>query len=147
MPDPTLNKAIYTTPQQAEAAFYQAIERADLEAMMSVWAEDEEIICVHPGGPRLAGYSAVRESWRQIFVGGPSMRFTLANQVYSQGMLFSVHSLHENIVIVGQQRRPPPVLVTNVYIRGPLGWRMLVHHASPGPAGGDAALEKPKIIH
>lgn len=147
MPDPTLSKAIYTTPQQAEAAFYEAIERADLEAMMSVWAEDEEIVCIHPGGPRLAGYTAVRDSWRQIFVGGPSMRFTLASQVYSQGMLLSVHSLHENISIIGEKRKPPPVVVTNVYIRGPLGWRMLVHHASPGPAGSDAAIEKPKTVH
>lgn len=140
-------KAIYTTPQQAEAAFYEAIERADLDAMMAVWAEDEEIICIHPGGPRLAGYAAVRDSWRQIFAGGPRMRFTLANQVHSQGMLLSVHSLHENITLVGESRRPAPVVATNVYIRGALGWRMLVHHASPGPAGSEAAIETPKTVH
>lgn len=147
MPDPTLSKTIYTTPQQAEAAFYEAIERADLEAMMAVWAEDEEIICIHPGGARLAGYTSVREGWRQIFAGGRNLRFALASQVYSQGMLLSVHSLHENITIIGEQRKPPPVVVTNVYIRGPLGWRMLVHHASPGPAGSDTQHEKPKTVH
>ena len=70
MPDPTLSKTIYTTPQQAEAAFYEALERADLEAMMAVWAEDEEIICIHPGGARLAGYAAVREGWREVIAGG-----------------------------------------------------------------------------
>ena len=140
-------KAIYTTPQQAEAAFYEAIERADLDAMMAVWAEDEEIICIHPGGPRLAGYAAVRDSWRQIFASGPRMRFTLANQVQSQGMLLSVHSLHETITLVGETRRTAPVVATNVYIRAALGWRMLVHHASPGPAGSEAAIETPKTVH
>ncbi|MBK6974319.1 MAG: nuclear transport factor 2 family protein [Sterolibacteriaceae bacterium] len=146
MPEPNISHAIHTTAQQAEAAFYEAIERADLEAMMAVWAEDEEIICVHPGGPRLAGYAAVRESWRKIFAGGANLRFTLTSQVQSQGMLLAVHSLHENITILGDQRKPPPVMVTNVYIRGALGWRMLVHHASPGPAVADAG-EIPKTVH
>ena len=61
------HKPLYTTPQDAEAAFYDALERADLEAMMGVWAEDEEIVCVLPGGPRLAGYSAVREGLNKGF--------------------------------------------------------------------------------
>ena len=61
---------IFPTAQDAENAFYEALERADLERMMAVWAEDEEIVCVHPGGPRLTGQDQVRESWRQIFAGG-----------------------------------------------------------------------------
>ncbi|MCX7168975.1 MAG: nuclear transport factor 2 family protein, partial [Proteobacteria bacterium] len=39
-------KTIFPTPQDAEAAFYDALERADLEALMAVWAEDEEIVCI-----------------------------------------------------------------------------------------------------
>ena len=42
------------TAQDAENAFYEALEHGDLEGMMAVWAEDEEIICVHPTGPRLS---------------------------------------------------------------------------------------------
>lgn len=142
-----MSKAIYTTPQQAEAAFYEAFERADLDAMMAVWAEDEEIVCIHPGGARLTGYSAVRESWRQIFAGGPGMRITLSNPVYSAGMLLAVHSLYENISLPGEPRNPPPVMVTNVYIRGPLGWRMLIHHASPAEGGAEPPPEIPKTVH
>ena len=50
-----MSPRIFPTAQDAENAFYEALERADLEAMMAVWAEDEEIICVHPTGPRLTG--------------------------------------------------------------------------------------------
>ncbi|NJM09628.1 MAG: nuclear transport factor 2 family protein, partial [Bdellovibrionaceae bacterium] len=39
---------IYTTPQDAAAAFYQAFEARDLDAMMATWADDEEVVCVHP---------------------------------------------------------------------------------------------------
>jgi hypothetical protein len=56
-----------------------ALERADLEAMMAVWAEDEEIVCVHPTGPRLAGHEQVRESWRQIFAGGGGVRINVTH--------------------------------------------------------------------
>ena len=58
---------LYPTPDDAENAFYDAFERGDLPAMMAVWAEDEDIICVHPTGPRLCGQDQVRESWAKIF--------------------------------------------------------------------------------
>jgi uncharacterized protein (TIGR02246 family) len=122
---------LFATPEDAETAFYEALESADLEAMMSVWAEDEEIVCVHPGGPRLTGFEQVRESWREIFSGGPSMRFQLTGQQYLRGVRVAIHSVHENIVVTGQSRPINPIVATNVYIQTERGWRMLVHHASP----------------
>jgi ketosteroid isomerase-like protein len=125
------------SPEEAEAAFYKAIEQADVIAMMSVWAEDEEVICVHPGGKRLLGVDAVRESWRQIFAAGPRMRFRLL-QVYAHtSRVLSIRNLYERIS-VGSDLRQHLVLATNVYILGPSGWRMLMHHASPLPP--DAAV-------
>ena len=122
---------IFATPEDAETAFYDALESADLEAMMNVWAEDEEIVCVHPGGPRLAGFAQVRDSWRDIFAGGPSMRFQVTGQHYLRGLRVAIHSVHENIVVTGQSRPVNPIVATNVYIQTERGWRMLVHHASP----------------
>jgi len=51
-----MSSKIFPTAQDAENAFYEALERADLEGMMAVWSEDEEIVCVHPAGQRLAGH-------------------------------------------------------------------------------------------
>lgn len=138
-------KPFYATPQDVEVAFYDALERADLEAMMTVWAEDEEIVCVHPTGPRLSGFAMVLESWRHIFAGGPKMKITLSSQIQMQSMMLTVHSVHENITLSGEESSRPPVVATNVYVRGALGWRMLVHHASPSPP--EAVLDVPKILH
>ena len=66
-----MSSRLYPTPQDAESAFYRAIERANLEEMMSVWADDEEIACVHPGGPRVVGTVAVRAAFEAVFVNGP----------------------------------------------------------------------------
>jgi uncharacterized protein (TIGR02246 family) len=140
---------IFPTAQDAENAFYEALERSDLEAMMSVWAEDEEIVCVHPAGQRLAGQEQVREAWRQMFAGSPGMRVQLSQQVATAGMMVAVHSVHENITVAGEQRPRPPVVATNVYLRTAAGWRMIVHHASPAPAGAaePAAPAPPIILH
>ncbi|MBS3935646.1 MAG: nuclear transport factor 2 family protein [Sulfuritalea sp.] len=138
-------KPIFTSPQEAEAAFYEALERGDLDAMMSVWAEDEEIVCVHPGGPRLAGYALVREGWRHIFAGGTRLKVQLLALSTVHSPFTAVHSVIEQISVIGQKHLAAPVVATNVFIRGALGWRMIVHHASPVPPNsiGDA----PQILH
>ena len=57
---------MFATSEEAELAFYDALERADLARLMQVWADDEEIVCVHPGGLRLVGLHAVKEAWQEI---------------------------------------------------------------------------------
>ncbi|HYR00266.1 MAG TPA: nuclear transport factor 2 family protein, partial [Casimicrobiaceae bacterium] len=68
---------IYTSPQDAALAFYQAFEARDIDAMMAAWADDEDIVCVHPGGPRFVGYDAVRAAWEQLFRGDTRLAFRL----------------------------------------------------------------------
>jgi ketosteroid isomerase-like protein len=151
-PETELKKSSFPTPQDAEAAFYEALERADLEAMMEVWSEDEDVSCIHPGGPRIAGIAQVRENWSQIFKSGQRLQVHLSDQIIVSGMLFSVHSLHENILVRSGQGEGTRTIVvaTNVYQRTGSGWRMLLHHGSPAPAPvvhRDAPLEAPKVLH
>jgi len=141
-------KRTFPTAQDAEAAFYEALEKSDLEAMMEVWAEDEEVVCVHPGGPRLAGYEQVRESWAQIFASGQRLKVHLTHHAVLSGMMLAVHSLHENITVGGEPKPRPAVVTTNVYSRTATGWRMLVHHASPAPQAPARPLgDGPKVLH
>ena len=138
---------IFPTPQDAETAFYEALERADLELMMAVWAEDEEILCVHPGGVRLTGQDQVRNSWRQILAGGARARVHLTQQVAISGPMVAVHSVHENFSVPGEKRALQAVVATNVYLRTAAGWRMIVHHGSPAPGQAEPPREAPKILH
>ena len=147
-----MSPRMFPTAQDAENAFYEAFERCDLEGMMAVWAEDEDIVCVHPGGPRLTGQDQVRESWARIFSGGPRARVHIASQVAISGMMLAVHSVHENFTIEGQSRgdaQPLPIVATNIYLRTAAGWRMIVHHASPAPAQPASAPKDtpPKMLH
>jgi hypothetical protein len=56
-----------------------------------------------------------------------------------------VHSLIEQIRNSGERSPRAPLAATNIYVRGALGWRLLVHHASPVPP--DSIGEGPKILH
>jgi ketosteroid isomerase-like protein len=143
---------IFPTAQDAENAFYESLERCDLDGMMAVWSEDEEIVCVHPAGERLTGQDQVRESWARIFAAGPRARVTIEQQAAIGGMMLAVHSVFERFTIQGAkaEAQPAPVIATNVYLRTPAGWRMIVHHASPAPAQPRAAPARdsgPKILH
>lgn len=144
-----MTSRIFPTPQDAENAFYEALERGDLEAMMAVWADDEDIVCVHPTGPRLTGHDQVRESWARIFAGGGT-RLQAAQQSSIAGVMFAVHSVLESVAPVGGAKPPPPIVATNVYLRTAAGWRMIVHHASPLPGAPEppaATRETPKTLH
>jgi len=139
----------FPTPQDVETAFYEALERGDVEAMMEVWAEDDDIVCVHPAGPRLAGQDQVRAGWVAALAGGRAMRVHVSHEIRMAGTLVAVHSVHESFLVEGESSPRGPVIATNIYLRTPSGWRMAVHHASPmagamaSPPSDDAA----KLLH
>ena len=121
---------ILTTPDDAEEAFYDAIARADLDALMNLWAEDEEIICIHPGGQPLSGHHAIRESWQHIFASNPRFRVHIRHGVHWNGVLLAVHSVVEMLYLGDDSTPHGPLLSTNVFQRGAKGWRLLSRHSS-----------------
>jgi ketosteroid isomerase-like protein len=138
-------KKIFATPQDVESAFYEALERADLELMMSVWSEDEEVICVHPGGPRLVGYRMIYAAWQRIFEKGAQLQVSLSQQATVTTPFAVISTLIEQIQLRGQDAMTAPVATTNIFVRGAQGWRMVVHHGSPVPP--DSINEAPKVLH
>jgi len=134
---------IFTTPQDAAAAFYSAFEAKDVDAMMAAWAEDEEIVCVHPGGPRLVGFDAVRLGWEQIFAGEAKLSFRLDEIVMLETVGLALQSAIEQVT-VGDDPAPRGIAIaSNVFLRTPSGWRMLAHHASPAPTMTVATPARP----
>ena len=132
---------LFTTSEEAEEAFYEAVARSDLEALMAVWAEEDEIVCIHPSGQRLTGAAAIRESWRSIFAGNPRFTVDIKRKLRWESALLSVHSIVEVLQVANEPTQHGPMLATNVYQRGPKGWRLLSRHASAAAEGGEAGHE------
>ena len=123
--------SVFATPQEAESAFYDAFERADIEAMMAVWANDESVVCIHPGGPRLQGPQAIKKSWQKIFGKDTRLKFNLTDNHRTQDSLIAVHLVKENIEVANILQGV--MLVTNIYHLIDGSWRLMLHHASPEP--------------
>ena len=124
---------IFTTPQDAAVAFYHAFESKDIDAMMAAWAEDEEIVCVHPGGPRLVGFNAVRLGWEHIFTGETKLLFRLDEIVVLETVGMALQSAIEQVTVGDDPAPRGTAIASNVFLRTPSGWRMVLHHASPAP--------------
>ncbi len=131
-----------------EAAFYEALQRGDIEALMACWADDDEVFCVHPGGPRLVGAGAIRAAFEQMF-GNGAIHAAPARVRKIESLASAVHNVLERIeVLTAEGARHAFVLATNVYHKTPQGWRMVAHHASPGSMREpDETSETPQTLH
>ncbi|MEY4363352.1 MAG: hypothetical protein RLZZ24_704 [Pseudomonadota bacterium] len=133
-----------------EAAFYEALQSGDIDKLMSCWADEEDIVCVHPGGGRLIGAAEIREVFEALFANGTISVYPM--QVHKvESLTSAVHSVIERIdVLTNEGPRQAQVIATNVYQRTAQGWRMVAHHASPGAAvevTNELTASTPSTLH
>ncbi len=121
----------FATPQDVEDAFYDAIDDRDTARLRTVWEDSSDIACLLPMQPMLHG-TDVHEAFRPITDGEIQLEIQVRHIRWLQSGDIAIHFLEE---LVGRPGNPPqpPVLATNIYRRGPLGWRLLLHQNSPAP--------------
>jgi len=131
------------TPDSLLAAnerFYRAFEALDYPAMAALWAEGEEVFCVHPGWSGLRGAGPVLESWRRIIANTASIQFTLTQVKAVVVGEVGVVTLYENIASqVAGEPHTATTVATNVFrFDARAGaWKLFHHHASPASLPGE----------
>ncbi|MFE9965080.1 nuclear transport factor 2 family protein [Streptomyces sp. NPDC005525] len=133
--------------EQANTAFYEAMERGDLDELSGLWlpGEDLTISCVHPGWPVLSGRGEVLRSYALIMANTEYIQFFLTDVGVSMTGDTALVTCTENILsggpaedggelgpLVGQL-----VVATNVFRRTGDGWKLWSHHGSPVLADSD----------
>jgi uncharacterized protein (TIGR02246 family) len=139
---------LMASPDDVEAQFYEALREADLDKLMALWADDDEVVCVHPGGPRLVGAGAIRIAFEAMFSNGAISAWPAhVRRVHTLNA--AVHNLVERIELATPEGpRTGHVVATNVYLLTDQGWRMVAHHASPGtPTETPEISEAPSVLH
>jgi len=140
--------ALMASPDDIETQFYEALQAADINKLMAVWADDDDIVCVLPGGPRVVGARAIRASFEAVFAnGGVPVRLERVRRLVHAGA--AVHHLLVRVDLnTDEGVQTAWVIVTNVYLKTDQGWRLVAHHASPGT---DRELpevgEVPSVLH
>ncbi len=137
-----------SNPDELEARLYEALQRGDLDLLMSLWADDDEVMCVHPGGPRVVGLPAIRSSFEAIFAnGGIPVQPEQVHRLHWLGG--AVHHLVERITVSTPDGvQTAWALATNVYVKAALGWQLVAHHASPAsPVPATLGPDSPSTLH
>ena len=131
-----------------EAAFYESLQRADIERLMACWADDDDIVCIHPGGSRIVGPGAIRAAFEAIFANG-SIKAHPEQLRKVEALASAVHSVVERIDLLSESGPEQAfVLATNIYPKTAQGWRRVAHHASPGSqAEIQEIAQMPQVLH
>lgn len=119
------------TPQDAEDAFYDAIDDRDAERLRSVWEDSPDIACLLPMQPMLHG-ADVHEAFRPITDGEIRLDIQVRHIRWLEAGDMAIHFLEERVSVPGNQPQPA-VYAMNVFRKGDNGWRLLVHQNSPTP--------------
>ncbi|MEE9322243.1 MAG: nuclear transport factor 2 family protein [Granulosicoccus sp.] len=122
---------LFKTPDAAETAFYDAIERGDMAALDEVWSRDESIVCIHPGSLRIEGRFDVLQSFQEMFSDSPTLSFSIVDALHTGNENLAVHLVREEISL--ENEVVSVMLSTNIFHLEDGGWRMLLHHASHEP--------------
>lgn len=136
------------TADDTEAAFYEALQTGDIDKLMACWADEDEVVCVHPGGPRVVGVGAIRAAFDNMFSNG-SIKATPLRVRKIESLASAVHNVLEKIQVMTEEGpREAYVIATNVYHKTAQGWRMVAHHASPGtPREMQELSDTPVVLH
>jgi ketosteroid isomerase-like protein len=122
----------HASPQDAEDAYYDALEEGDLDRLMAVWEDSDEINCLLPMQALVQGRTAVRSAFEPLIGAGRGVALSVHHLHWAEGVELAVHWVEESA-------EPPPgrpavkVYAINIYRLGNDGWHLLAHQNAPTP--------------
>jgi ketosteroid isomerase-like protein len=116
----------------ANQGFYQAFETLDIDVMKTVWDDQVEVTCVHPGWSMLRGWDDVMASWERIMENTTMMQFVITDAEATVEGDYSWVTCTENLTsVVNAQVNGASVQTTNILHQRDGKWRLVHHHGSP----------------
>lgn len=116
---------------------YDAIEGGDIDLMQSLWADRDDVVCIHPGAEPLSGRAAVSRSWSMVMANTGYIQFFLTGvSVSFADENTAVVTCTENVLAEAEGESADTfaggkAVATNVFVRARRGWLLWMRHASP----------------
>ncbi len=123
-------------------AFYDAVETGDVDLMASLWVDDPNTSCIHPGATPLRGTSAVLRSWTVLMANVGYIQFFLTEREITSlpagddDPSVVAITCTENILSGGEATGAETfsgakAVCTSILVRDGAGWKFWSRHASP----------------
>ncbi|MGB5734951.1 MAG: nuclear transport factor 2 family protein [Thiohalocapsa sp.] len=122
----------FATPQQAEDAFYDALEERDDALMLRVWDDSPDIALLLPMQPLLQG-SQVHEILRDLLHSDVPLDIQVRHLHWVEFGDVAIHYVEERNNAAGPPGAAPPLFATNVFRRRDDAWVMILHQNAPPP--------------
>lgn len=117
--------------------FYQVMENVNLEEMGEIWLTTATCRCVHPGGPLLVGWEAVREGWRRLFEQVHDLRVEIRRvEIDMEGSVAWVTCLERMTRTSVEGLERPVYTASNLFVLHEGEWKLAQHHSSPVASEG-----------
>ena len=117
---------IETDVLAANQAFYMAFNQRNVVAKEALWADREDIACIHPGWGALRGKEHVFGSWGAILGSLESPQIIGTNE--------TVHVTGTTAFVLCDEAvdgEVPQLVATNIFVQIEGTWKLMHHHASP----------------
>lgn len=118
--------------------FYAAFRNRDMATMEEIWAAEVPVCCIHPGWAPLIGRAPVIESWGAI-LSDPG-----APEISCSDMNIFLHNTGA-LVVCREILPQAQLLASNCFAQENGEWRIIHHHASPGPQMAMANVTPPDV--
>lgn len=108
----------------ANDAFYLAFAQGDMDSMDDLWADQPQVVCIHPGWAALVSRAEVMASWENILGNAQRPRiscFGATTAKIAGGIAVACYEQLEGSVLVA----------TNIFIEQGGRPRMVLHQAGP----------------
>ena len=122
----------FTTPQQAEDAFYDALEERNDALMMRVWDDSPDIALLLPMQPFIYG-GQVRNVIRDLLRSDVPLDIQVSHLHWVEIGDVAIHYVEERNNAAGPPGGVPPLFATNAFRRRGDGWVMILHQNAPPP--------------
>jgi ketosteroid isomerase-like protein len=124
----------YHTPQEAEDAFYDALDEGDLGKLLSVWAESDDVCCLLPMHPLIQSRRGVTDLFTHLLSRGHGVSLSVTHLGWIHTDNIAIHQVEETILAPSPDApAQPPFYGTNIYRKDSTGWRLIVHQNAPTP--------------
>lgn len=125
----------------ANAAFYAALCAGDVANVARIWADDDDISCIHPGWPVIIGRTAVIGSWRDILSGGGTLQIACHEP-------HAIVNSSEGRVLCIEVVGSTALAASNHFRRIAGVWRLVHHQASAiAPMTSEAPPAPSRQVH
>jgi ketosteroid isomerase-like protein len=124
--------AIQSQVLAANASFYEALERLDLNAILSCWDSTGPVACAHPGSGWAHGWEQLTQSWSAIVTNTEYLEFEIVRPIVTTEDPVAWVACTEMVTSGAQGNQVHGQMAAlNLFVLTRQGWRLRLHQASP----------------